>query len=195
MRTTPQSPWLAALLAAIFASGVALALAEDMPPGVDPVTGYRMDNYRAPTPATIPGGVVADFAMVEKASRGEAYQLVDVYAKGVKADPKTGEWAIMEERQHIPGSIWLPGVGFGALDKEQESYFRRNLEDITKGDKGKGLMFYCMSDCWHSWNAARRAIQWGYDNVAWYPLGTDGWKEGGGQLVTIKPVNYLGSGN
>jgi hypothetical protein len=26
-----------------------------------------------------------------------------------------------------------------------------------------------------SWNAARRALEWGYTAVIWYPDGTDGW--------------------
>jgi len=180
--------------ALLLAGGPMRASAEDLPKGVDPATGFRMDNYRAPTPETLPGGTVVDLDVVRKASKGEGYQLIDVYAKGVKADPKTGDWAIMEPRQQIPGSVWLPGVGFGALEKGQEDYFRRNLESITAGDKSRGLLFYCMSDCWHSWNASRRAILWGYNNVAWYPLGTDGWTEGGGSLVAVKPANFLGAG-
>ena len=30
-----------------------------------------------------------------------------------------------------------------------------------------------------SWNAAKRALSWGYSNVAWYPDGTDGWRTPG----------------
>jgi PQQ-dependent catabolism-associated CXXCW motif protein len=178
--------------------GLAIAgagLADPLPEGVDPVTGYRMENYRAPTPEALPGGTVADYAMVERASHGEAYRLIDVYAKGAVHDPISGEWTNMDDRRQIPGSIWLPGVGSGALDKDQEAYFQRNLQAVTKGDKGRGIMFYCMSDCWQSWNAARRAIRSGYSNVAWYPLGTDGWTEHGGVLVAIKPVNFFGSGS
>lgn len=183
------------LAAVCLAESLALpALAEDLPEGVDPETGYRMDNYRAPTPDVMPGGIVADFALVEKASKGEGYQLVDVYAKGAVADPVTGAWSNTDNRKQIPGSVWLPGVGFGVLKKEQEAFFLRNLERVTKGDKAAGLIFYCMSDCWHSWNAARRAIRSGYSNVAWYPLGTDGWTENGRTLVSTEPVNFLGSG-
>jgi len=183
-------------LAVLCATGLPiLANAEELPEGVDKTTGFRMDNYRAPTPATLPGGTVADFALVSKAVKDGSYQLVDVYAKGVKADPATGKWAIAEPRSQIPSSIWLPGVGFGKLEATQEDYFKRNLEAISKGDKARGLMFYCMSDCWHSWNASRRAILMGYTNVAWYPLGTDGWTEGGGELVSTTPVNFLGAGS
>jgi rhodanese-related sulfurtransferase len=27
-----------------------------------------------------------------------------------------------------------------------------------------------------SWNAAKRALSYGYSNVVWYPEGTDGWE-------------------
>jgi rhodanese-related sulfurtransferase len=27
-----------------------------------------------------------------------------------------------------------------------------------------------------SWNAAKRALTYGYSDVAWYPEGTDGWQ-------------------
>lgn len=189
----PRRLFGAALLC--LAACLPAAVAEELPDGVDPGTGYRMDNYRAPTPSSIPGGKVADFALVEKATKDGSYQLIDVYAKGVKADPATGEWTIVEPRQQIPTSIWLPGPGFGKLDAAQEAYFRRNLEAVTKGDKARGLLFYCMSDCWHSWNASHRAIEWGYTNVVWYPLGTDGWRENGGTFVSVKPVNFLGSGS
>jgi rhodanese-related sulfurtransferase len=27
-----------------------------------------------------------------------------------------------------------------------------------------------------SWNAARRAVEWGYSNVVWFPGGTDAWE-------------------
>jgi PQQ-dependent catabolism-associated CXXCW motif protein len=169
--------------------------ADDLPEGVDPATGYRMDNYRAPTPNVLPGGAVADFPSVKQAAAGKGSQLIDVYSSGAVSDPITGEWTNMDKRQQIPGSIWLPGVGSGALDKGQQAYFDRNLMAVTGGDKGRGLIFYCMSDCWQSWNAARRAIRAGYANVAWYPLGTDGWLEQGGKLVGVEPVNFLGSGS
>lgn len=169
------------------------ALAEALPEGVDPATGYRMENYRAPTPSFLPGGVVADFALAQAASRAEVYRLIDVYAGGAVHDPIDGTWTNMDNRQQIPGSVWLPGIGAGALSKEQEAFFTRNLERLTKGDKSVGLMFYCMADCWQSWNAARRAIRAGYGKVAWYPLGTDGWLEHGEALTSIKPENFFGT--
>ncbi len=104
--------------------------------------------------------------------------------------PRVSLWIIMS--LFCIALLW---AGFGKLDAAQEAYFRRNLEAVTKGDKARGLLFYCMSDCWHSWNAAHRAIEWGYSHVAWYPLGTDGWREHGGAFVEVTPVNFLGSGS
>ena len=61
---------------------------------------------------------------------------------------------------------------------------------LTAGDPARPLLFYCASDCWHSWNAARRAILWGYTAVSWYPDGSEGWAEAGGTLVEAVPVRF-----
>ena len=42
-------------------------------------------------------------------------------------------------------------------------------------DPNRMLVFYCLANCWMSWNAAKRALAMGYTHVAWYPDGTDGW--------------------
>ena len=49
-------------------------------------------------------------------------------------------------------------------------------------------MIFCRSDCWMSWNAARRAVEWGFDPVIWFPGGTDAWEQAGQPLVTVEPV-------
>ena len=94
-------------------------------------------------------------------------------------------------RDNIPGSIWLPNVGYGALNAELEVYYRDNLERLTGGDKTKALLIYCDADCWMSWNAAKRALSYGYSNVYWYPKGVDGWRAQGGALGRSAPVAML----
>jgi PQQ-dependent catabolism-associated CXXCW motif protein len=69
-----------------------------------------------------------------------------------------------------------------------ESYFRTNLERISDGDRGKILIFYCLKDCWMSWNAAKRAQSFGYTRINWYPEGTDGWEAAGLPLEENRPV-------
>jgi rhodanese-related sulfurtransferase len=39
-----------------------------------------------------------------------------------------------------------------------------------------------------SWNAAKRAISLSYGNVHWFPDGTEGWQEAGGELEPGTPV-------
>ncbi len=74
------------------------------------------------------------------------------------------------------------------LNFAAERYFRDNLARLSKGDKGAALVFYCLRDCWMSWNAAKRAIALGYGNVHWFPDGTEGWQEAGGELEPGTPV-------
>jgi PQQ-dependent catabolism-associated CXXCW motif protein len=79
-------------------------------------------------------------------------------------------------RFNIPGSIWLPDTGYGALAAATEDYFLSGLTHASGGNKAALLVFYCLADCWMSWNAAKRALSYGYTNIAWYPDGTDGWE-------------------
>lgn len=178
---------ITAIAVAVFMAQSSTAFAVDLPEGVDPETGFRMDNYRAPTPDFVPGGKVVDTAAVKAALGNKSSRLVDVYAKGVLAEPVDGAWKVSEPHETIPGAVWVPHVGYGKLKPEQEAYFRANLQRLTDGDTGKGLIFFCMADCWHSWNAAKRASEWGYTAVGWYSLGSDGWKESGGTLVPATP--------
>jgi rhodanese-related sulfurtransferase len=39
-----------------------------------------------------------------------------------------------------------------------------------------------------SWNAARRAAEWGYSRVHWYPEGTTGWVAAGLELTRSRPL-------
>jgi PQQ-dependent catabolism-associated CXXCW motif protein len=90
--------------------------------------------------------------------------------------------------RNIPGSAWLPNVGFGELSDELDTYFRRQLERLTAGDPDHPLVIYCQADCWMSWNAAKRAAAYGYGRVLWYPEGTTGWEAEGLALEKSRPV-------
>jgi PQQ-dependent catabolism-associated CXXCW motif protein len=80
-------------------------------------------------------------------------------------------------RFDIPGSIWLPDTGYGALAPDVERYFFTGLAPASGGDKTKSMLLSCQRNCWISWNAAKRTLQSGYTNVIWYPDGTEGWSE------------------
>jgi PQQ-dependent catabolism-associated CXXCW motif protein len=141
---------------------------------------YRMENYKAPVPATLKGAKVVTTQEAIALWKSKAAVFVDVLAH----DPKPAnlpEGTIWKEkvREDIPGSVWLANVGYGVINKETEAYYRKGLTDLLGDDKNRKVLFYCMENCWMSWNAARRAVEWGYKSVLWYPLGTDGWAAAG----------------
>lgn len=165
-----------------------------LPEGVDLETGYRMGRYRAAVPTTNPGTEVVDTARAFELHQTRQVVFIDVYPpRGMGADPLDGSWVISEkDHHHIEHSTWLPEVGRGHLEPEHVDYFERNLTLLSKGDKSTPLLFYCTADCWQSWNAARRALLWGYSNIFWYPDGTDGWIEEEHPVVPAEPVNFFG---
>jgi PQQ-dependent catabolism-associated CXXCW motif protein len=164
----------AALLLAALACGVNAQQREQEP--FEP-EGYRTDNYRAPVPATLEGARVLTTAEAEVIWREKRGAFIDVLPRPPKPKnlPAGTVWRD-QPRFDIPGSIWLPDTGYGALAAATEDYLRRGLERASRGNRGTLLVFYCLADCWMSWNAAKRALTYGYSNVAWYPDGTDGWE-------------------
>ena len=98
------------------------------------------------------------------------------------------DYRMEDYRSPVPGSIWLPDTGYGALAPVMQQYFERGLQQVTGGDRGRALVFYCLANCWMSWNAAKRAVALGYTHVAWYPDGTDGWAEHHLPLEARAPV-------
>jgi len=171
-----------ALLAATAAFGAQAAA------GVREPTGFRLDDYRAPVPASgrrRPGGSYQGFAR----PAGSRQRPADRCAAGTAA---TGgmrpdqPWLPVQHRD-IPGSLWLPDVGRGALSASVENWFRNRLAQSTAQDKRRRIVFYCLSRCWMGWNAAKRAAQYGYRRVYWYPDGSDGWEKAGLDLADAKP--------
>ena len=139
--------------------------------------GYRGDNYRAPVPATLAGARVLNTAEAEAIWRAGSGAYVDVLPRPPKPKnlPAGTVWRDAP-RKNIPGSIWLPDTGYGSLPPAMDDYLQRGLAQAARGDKSALLVIYCLADCWMSWNAAKRALTYGYSNIAWYPEGTDGWE-------------------
>jgi PQQ-dependent catabolism-associated CXXCW motif protein len=151
--------------------------------------GYRMDDYRTPTPETVAGGVVLDTdAAYELWKSGSAVWIDVLPAPRRPANlPISALWMPVPHRD-IPDSLWLPDIGRGALSPELETYFQDHLEAATRGQRDTAVVFYCLADCWMSWNAAKRAAAWGYTRVYWYPDGTDGWEAAKLPLTETEPV-------
>jgi PQQ-dependent catabolism-associated CXXCW motif protein len=149
---------------------------------------YRTDDYRAPVPATLAGARVLTTEQAEAIWRAKTGAFIDVLPRAPKPKnlPEGTIWRD-KPRLDIPGSIWLPDTGYGTLAAATEDYFKRGLVRASGGDRSRLLVFYCLADCWMSWNAAKRALSYGYADVAWYPEGTDGWAFADLPVVDVQP--------
>jgi len=156
--------------------------------GVPEPDGYRLENYRSPTPATLHGVRVVSTDEAEKIWRTHSASFVDVLPRPPRPRnlPEGTLWRDTP-RADIPGSIWLPDTGYGELAPNMADYFSRGLDKATDGDRARVLVLYCLADCWMSWNAAKRALSLGYSEVVWYPEGTDGWLAAGLPVQPAEP--------
>jgi len=166
--------WAGMSIVAATIVSTAVGCAQQGPPEPE---GYRSENYRAPVPAGLAGARVLTTEQAEAIWRSRSGAFVDVLPRPPKPPnlPPGTVWRD-KPRLNIPGSIWLPDTGYGTLAAATEEYFRNGLARASGGDRAKLLVIYCQADCWMSWNAAKRALTYGYSNVAWYPEGTDGWQ-------------------
>ncbi|PWC34519.1 sulfurtransferase [Azospirillum sp. TSO35-2] len=155
--------------------------------GVPRPEGFRMSDYRSPTPDAVSGAETVDTAAVQAlVAQGRT---VPIFVQRLERSTLPGgPWLQSKPYRQIPGSVWLPNVGVGAPDAATLAWFEEHLARLTQGDRGRDVLFYCLSDCWLSWNAAKRAVLLGYARVHWYPTGIDGWMEAGLPTEEAHPV-------
>ena len=136
-----------------------------------------MDAYRGPVPATLAGATVVDDDAAYALWKTGRVAFIDVLPRAPKPAnlPKGTLWR-EKKRLSIPGAVWLPNVGYGRLADETDAYFRRHLDRVTEGNPDHPILVFCLAGCWMSWNAAKRALEYGYTRVFWYPDGSDGWE-------------------
>ena len=172
------------LFTILFAVSGYVAMAEQ----VEEPTGYKLDNYRSATPATLKDAIVVDVNQAKELFDSKRAVFIDVLPAPKRPDALTEDevW-LPPERLNIPGSVWLADVGYGVLSRELEDYFKSNLNELVQSNSDP-LLFYCKANCWMSWNAAKRAIEYGYSNVFWFPGGTDDWSLQGFDLNQSKPI-------
>ncbi len=159
----------------VIAAWLALSLAATAQTVPEP-DDYKMDHYRGPVPSTIAGGTVIGPEAAHKLWTEQTAGFIDVLPQPPKPTnlPEGTIWR--ERKRHsIPGAIWLPNIGYGKIADVTADYFRKGLASATQDDPNHPVVFFCLEDCWMSWNAAKRAIEWGYTSVYWFPEGTDAW--------------------
>ena len=137
-------------------------------------------------PATIAGGEVVSTDELITMVGDEMAVLVDVAPAPHKPDNIAADAWIPPPHRSIPGSAWLPGVGAGELSPATNGWFRARLATLTDSDLARPLVFYCHPNCWGSWNAAKRAILYGYTDVHWYEEGIEGWQDAGQPTAVVE---------
>jgi PQQ-dependent catabolism-associated CXXCW motif protein len=149
---------------------------------------YRQSDYRAPVPDTLKGATVVHTPeLAALLSHGHAL-LFDVLPAPIRPPDRPAGMPWMPlPHDDIPGSVWLPGTGRGTLDARTEAWFAGRVRAAAAAHPGDALVFYCLSHCWMSWNAARRAVLLGVSPVVWYPDGADGWAAAGHALAPASP--------
>jgi len=137
---------------------------------------YRLEDYDAPVPEGLKGATTVDAIEVKDLIDEQDALVIDVIPEHRKPDflPENQLW-IPPAHLGIPGAVWLPDVGYGALSDTTIDYFKNSLAKHTKNQSERPIVFYCRIDCWMSWNAAKRALTFGYEQVYWFADGINGW--------------------
>ncbi|OED38120.1 hypothetical protein AB833_20765 [Chromatiales bacterium (ex Bugula neritina AB1)] len=151
--------------------------------------GYRMEHYDDLVPLGLDGAKTITAAELKELQQISDVVVVDVIPEHRRPDflPENQIW-IPVAHKGVPGAIWLPDTGFGVLSEITETYFKNHLKRATNGDKTRALVFYCRSDCWMSWNAAKRALTYGYSDVYWFFDGIDDWFFEGFDFAVLTPA-------
>ena len=152
-------------------------------------SGYWTGPINSPVPVTLSGGVViTDVHRLQMLQKDKNAVVIDVSNAAIRPDNLApgAPWLPLPH-QAIPGSLWIPGVGLGEVTPATGDFFRAQLTAATDTDPARPIVIYCHQTCWLSWNAAKRAISYGYLHVYWYRAGIEGWKAARLPTAAIEP--------
>jgi PQQ-dependent catabolism-associated CXXCW motif protein len=151
--------------------------------------GFWTGPVNSAVPATIAGGkVINDAHRLRLLLKRPETITVDVSNAPRRPDNlATGAPWLPLPHQAIPGSLWIPGAGLGQVPATVDEFFRKQLATATGNDLSRQVIVYCHRTCWLSWNAAKRAIGYGYRNVYWYRDGIEGWQAAHFPTAVIEP--------
>jgi PQQ-dependent catabolism-associated CXXCW motif protein len=145
----------------------------------EPATVWAGDAD-APIPGTLAGGRVIHARALARLIKRKDPVVIDVSNEPRRpAQLAPGAPWLPVPHRALPAARWIAGVGAGAIPPQLEQEFRRQLALFVGEDTHRALVFYCHARCWLSWNAAKRAIGYGYKQVFWFPDGIEGWNAAG----------------
>ena len=100
-----------------------------------------MEAFRAPVPDGLQGAATVKTEQVWDLWEAQSAIFIDVLPRPPKPKdlPEGTVWRD-RPRDNIPGSVWLPNVGFGALNPTMEAYYRDNLRRLTGGEDRKSVV-------------------------------------------------------
>jgi PQQ-dependent catabolism-associated CXXCW motif protein len=150
--------------------------------------GYWMGPTHGPVAATVSGGTVIHTRRLAALLKTGSVMVVDV-SDAPRRPANMAEGAVWLPLPHpvIPGGVWIPGAGLGAISPSVDKLFRERLALGTANDLSHKVAIYCHKSCWLSWNAAKRAISYGYRSVYWYSDGMEGWRAAGLPTAVADP--------
>lgn len=155
---------------------VGLLLFSNLLQAIEEPDGYRLEMYDDVVPDTLNGATRVTALDVQRLVRDVDALVIDVIPEHRRPESlPEGQLWIPVSHKGVPGALWLPDIGFGVLSDVTEKYFTSHLTNATRGNFDHPVIFYCRSDCWMSWNAAKRAMTYGYTAVYWFADGVDDW--------------------
>jgi PQQ-dependent catabolism-associated CXXCW motif protein len=151
--------------------------------------GYWTGPINSPVPVTLTGGkVINDAHQLRALLKRHGTVVIDVSNAPRRPDNlATGAPWLPLPHQAIPDTLWIPGTGLGEIPPAIDDFFRKQLAAATGNDPARRVIIYCHQTCWLSWNAAKRAISYGYRNVYWFREGIEGWKAAHFPTAVIEP--------
>jgi PQQ-dependent catabolism-associated CXXCW motif protein len=156
--------------------------------------GFWLGDPDAPVPAAIHGGSVIQVGELETVLRRGGAVVVDV-SNAPRRPPELAQGAPWMPLPHraLPSAMWIPGAGAGAISPKIDDLYRSRLRTASAGNLDAPLIVYCHDRCWLSWNAAKRAVGYGYRRVYWFSSGIEGWTAAGQPTVTVEPQTSVES--
>jgi PQQ-dependent catabolism-associated CXXCW motif protein len=139
--------------------------------------GYWTGPINGAVPATLRGATVLKTDELTALLEGEKVVLIDASNAPLRPE-KLAPNAPWMPAPHpiIPESLWIAGSGMGEITPEVDAMYRAHLAKATADNLDMPIVVYCHERCWLSYNAAKRALSYGYRKVYWYPGGIEGWR-------------------
>lgn len=141
--------------------------------GVAPTGNLHRGNGSGATPVAIPGGRVITTPYLAEALGGKTPPLL------IDVDDDGGL------HHTLPRALWLRGAGddAGVANEALDTLLRALLARAAPRRDAPIVLFCGSPRCWSGYNAALRAISFGYLNVYWYRGGVAAWDAAGLPIV------------